>query len=97
MLVALSNGRMRLTLDAVVRLAKEVVHQGIPRTEVVGATTRGGSNYTEIVLTVFGGSGQPSRLVIGTTRDASEQSLRHAVADAIRQRMVGRDEVPDGA
>lgn len=87
---------MRLTLDDVVRLAKEVVRQRVPRTEVVGATTTGGSGYTEIILTVFGGSGQASRLVIGTTRNASEQSLRQAVADAIRQRTVGRDKVIDG-
>jgi hypothetical protein len=82
---------MPLDLNEVRRIATEVVEATDPSLRVVGAATaQGGSNYTEIVLSVANCHVEPCRMSLGVGRDASEAAFRKAVADQLREHLRER-------
>jgi hypothetical protein len=82
---------MPLDLNAVRRIASEVVEATDPSLRVVGAaTSQGGSNYTEIVLSIANCHVEPCRMSIGVGRDLSEAAFRQAVGDRLREHLRER-------
>ena len=85
---------MPLNLNDVRRIATEVVEATDPSLRVVGAATgEGGSNYTEIMVSVVNCHAEPCRLSIGVERDASEAALREAVGEQVRRHIRDRESV----
>ena len=79
---------MPLSLDDVRRIADEVIRRENPAMRVLAATTaEGGSDYTEIFVTVLGCAKEPCRLIIGLNRGASEAEFRRTVADRFREHL----------
>jgi hypothetical protein len=79
---------MPLSLEDVRRIADEVIRQENPAMKVVAATTaEGGSDYTEIIVTVLGCHTEPCRLMLGMNRQVSEPVFRRAVAEKFRQHL----------
>ena len=83
---------MPLNLNDVRRIATEVVEATESSLRVVGAaTSEGGSNYTEIMLSVENCHAEPCRLSIGVDRDVSEAAFREAVGEQVRQHLRDRE------
>ena len=81
-----------MDLNDVRRIATEVVEATDPSLRVVGAATgEGGSNYTEIMLSVENCHAEPCRISIGVERDVSEEAFRQAVGDQVRQHIRARE------
>jgi hypothetical protein len=79
---------MALSLEDVRRIADEVIRQENPAMQVLAATTaEGGSDYTEIIVTVLGCHTEPCRLILGLNRQASEPVFRRTVAEKFRQHL----------
>ena len=77
---------MSLNLNDARRIATEVVEATDSSLRVVGAATaEGGSNYTEIMLSVANCHAEPCRVSIGVERDVSEMALREAVGEQVRR------------
>jgi hypothetical protein len=77
-----------MKLTDVQRIASDVVREQSDRLEVVGAVPAAGeSAYTELVLTIRGCQDEPCLLVLGVSRDASEASIRAAVAHRLRDHL----------
>ena len=86
---------MPLNLNDVRRIAAEVVEATDSSLRVVGAaSSEGGSNYTEIMISVVNCHAEPCRLSIGVARDVSEAAFREAVGEQVRQHIRDR-ESPD--
>jgi hypothetical protein len=67
------------------RIAVDVARELDDAVEVVAAVpTTGDSAYTEVVLTIRGCQDEPCVVVVGVSRDASESSIRVAVAEQMR-------------
>jgi len=79
---------MSMTLTDVQSIAVDVAREQDDRLVVVGAVPAAGeSAYTELVLTIRGCQDDPCVLVIGVSRDASELSIRNAVAEHLREHL----------
>ena len=77
-----------MKLSDVQRIATEVARQQDERLQVEGAIPAAAeSGYTEVILTIRGCEDDPCMLVIGISRDASESSLRAAVAERLREHL----------
>jgi len=75
-----------LDLNNARRIATEVVEATHSSLRVVGAATaEGGSNYTEIILSVANCHAEPCRLSIGVERAVSEADFREAVGEQVRR------------
>ena len=82
---------MPLNLNDVRRIATEVVEATDSSLRVVGATTSdGGSNYTEIMVSIVNCHAEPCRLSIGVARDVSEAAFREAVVEQLRRHISDR-------
>lgn len=82
---------MPLNLNDARRIATEVVETTDSSLRVVGATTgEGGSNYTEIMLSVANCYAEPCRLSIGVERDVPEAAFREAVGEQVRRYLRDR-------
>jgi hypothetical protein len=80
-----------LNLNDVRRIATEVVQAADSSLQVVGAApAEGGSNYTEIILSVANCHVEPCRLSIGVERDVSEAAFRQAVSEQVRRHLRDR-------
>jgi len=74
------------------RLATEVVEATDTSLKVVGAVTaEGGSNYTEIMLSIANCHDEPCRISIGVERDVSEAAFREAVGEQVRRHIRDRE------
>ena len=82
---------MPLNLDDARRIATEVVAATDSSLRVVGAATEGGSNYTEIMISVVNCHAEPCRISIGVGRDVSEAAFREAVGDQVRRHIRERE------
>ena len=83
---------MPLDLHDARRIATEVVEATDSSLRVVGAATaEGGSNYTEIMISVANCHKEPCRLSIGVERDVSEAAFREAVGEQVRRHIVSRE------
>lgn len=82
---------MALNLNDARRIATEVVAATNSSLRVVGAATQGGSNYTEIMVSVVNCHAEPCRLSIGVERDMSEAAFRKAVGDQVRRHLRERE------
>lgn len=83
---------MPLDLYDARRIATEVVEATDSSLRVVGAATAaGGSNYTEIILSVVNCHAEPCRLSIGVERDVSEAAFREAVGEQLRRHIRERE------
>jgi len=82
---------MPLNLDDARRIATEVVAAADSSLRVVGAATEGGSNYTEIMISVVNCHAEPCRLSIGVERNMSEAAFREAVGDQVRRHIRERE------
>ena len=82
---------MGLTLTDVRRIAADAAKQQDPRLEVVAATAsgEGESGYAEVILTVRGCRAEPCRVLIGVSRDASEQECHDAVTASLHEHLAG--------
>jgi hypothetical protein len=81
-----------LNLNDVRRIATEVVEATDSSLRVVGAATaEGGSNYTEIMLSVTNCHAEPCRLSIGVEREMSEAAFRKAVGEQVRLHIHNRE------
>jgi hypothetical protein len=77
-----------MKISDVHRIAIEVAREQDDRLEVEGAVPAGGdSAYTEVILTIRECQDEPCLLVIGLIRDASESSIRAAVAERLREHL----------
>ena len=77
---------MPLTLIDVRRIATDVARQQHSALEVVAATpAEGESSYAEVILMLSSGVVEPSRVVIGVRRDASEPECRRAVQERLQE------------
>jgi hypothetical protein len=77
-----------LSLSDVRRIAHDVARQNHPTINVVGATATGGSDYTEVIVTLERCAEEPRLLSIGITRDMSESSLRRSMDERLRQHLA---------
>ena len=78
-----------MTISDVQRIAIEVARKLDDRLKVEAAIPAGGdSAYTEIILTIRGCQDDPCLLMIGVSRDASESSIRTAVAEHLREHLL---------
>jgi len=82
---------MPLNLDDARRIATEVVAATDSSLRVVGAATEGGSNYTEIMITVVNCHAEPCRISIGVERNLSESAFRQAIGDQVRRHIRERE------
>ena len=83
---------MSLNLNDARRIATEVVEATDRSLRVVGAApAEGGSNYTEIMLSVTNCHTEPCRLSIGVERDVSELAFREAVGEQVRRHLRDRE------
>ena len=73
------------------RIATEVVAATDSSLRVVGATTGGGSNYTEIMLSIENCHAEPCRISIGVERDVPEAAFRESVGEQVRQHIRDRE------
>jgi hypothetical protein len=81
-----------LNLNDARRIATEVVEATDPSLRVVGAASaEGGSNYTEIMLSVANCHAEPCRLSIGVERDVSELAFREAFGEQVRRHIHDRE------
>ena len=86
---------MPLDLINARRLATEVVEATDTSLRVVGAMPgEGGSNYTEIMVSIANCHAEPCRISIGVERDVSEADFREAVGEQVRRHIRDRDSAP---
>lgn len=86
---------MHMKLSDVQRIASEVAREQGDRLKVEGAVPAAGeSAYTEVLLTVRGCQEEPCLVVIGVSRDASESSIRAAVAARLREHLLSHSAKP---
>ena len=78
---------MALTLTDVRRIALDVVEQQLLALDVLGVTGReGSSGSAEVIFGVRDDFTEPSRVVIGVSRQISEGECRGAVRDLLQER-----------
>ena len=82
---------MHKTLDDVRRMADEVVNGLDPSVHVVAATSKRGTDYTEIVLAVSGCRDEPCTIVLGVSRNMPDREFKTAVADSFRRHREQHD------
>ena len=78
---------MPLNLTDVRRIAAEVARKENPELEVVAARAESDSPYTEVIITIRGCSTEPCQLMIGVSRDATEDEFRVAVHDRLHEHL----------
>jgi hypothetical protein len=76
---------MSLTLPEVRRIARDVAQQQSPAVDVVGVTGReGSSGSAEVIFAVRDPEREPSRLVIGVSRQTSASECQGTVRSRLR-------------
>jgi len=79
---------MPLTLTDVERMAREIARDEDPALEVVAARNgEGAADYTEVILTLNRSHDEPARLVIGVTRNATEDDIRRLLRSSLRDHL----------
>jgi len=79
---------MSLTLSEARCIAADVVANEDPTIEVLGVTrAEGGSQYTEVILTIRGCTTEPCRIMIGLNRDTPEPIFRQEVQRQVRHHL----------
>lgn len=79
---------MPLSLDGARQIAGEVIRGLNPGGQVLAATTaEGGSDYTEIFVSIRGCTAEPCHMVIGVNRNTSDDEFRSAVASSFTRHM----------
>ena len=79
---------MPLTLTDVERMAREIARDEDPALEVVAARNgEGAADYTEVILTLNRSDDEPARLVIGVTRNATEDDIRRLLRSSLRDHL----------
>jgi hypothetical protein len=79
---------MPLTLTDVERMAREIARDEDPALEVVAARNgEGAADYTEVILTLNRSDDEPARLVIGVTRNATEDDIRRLLRNSLRDHL----------
>jgi len=82
---------MALTLTDVRRIASDVAQQQSPAIDVVGVTSReGSSSSAEVIFAIRDRDTEPSRVVIGVSRQISEGECRGAVRTRLSERLATR-------
>ncbi len=82
---------MSLTLADVRRLTSDVTRQHYPAIDVLAALPgRDGASYSEVMLMVRDEAAEPYRLVIGVTRDKSEEDFRAGVRKQLQHHLNER-------
>jgi hypothetical protein len=84
---------MALTLIDVRRIASDVAQQQQLAVDVVGVTSReGSSGSAEVIFAIRDCDTEPSRVVIGVSRQVSEGECHGAVGAQLRERLAGGEE-----
>ena len=80
---------MRLDLKTVAGIAAEIARAEDPRLQVVGVSPgEGGGSYTEIMMVIAGCRTEPCKISLGVFREASEASLRAAIAEKLHAHLT---------
>ncbi len=86
--------RVRTDLQTIGRIAADVIRAEHEPFEVVAVTTgQGEGRYAEIILTIKGCRQDPCTVLLGVLREQTEDELRAAIADKLREHAAshGRD------
>jgi len=79
---------MSLSLLEVQRITDEVARERHPSIAVLAAmTAEGGSEYTEVTLSLRGCASEPCLMTIGLDRSAPESVLRARVDEQLREHL----------
>lgn len=79
---------IRLALQDVTTIAREVVAAEHPALEVIGTLNGGVENsYAEVVLTLLGCHREPCRIVLGVDRNLSPTEARSVLAKQIEEHL----------
>jgi hypothetical protein len=77
---------MPLSLNDLQRIATDVAREEDPSLEVVAAANaEGAADYSEVILTVHRPDANPSPVIIGVTRSATEPEVRRLLRGRLRE------------
>ncbi len=83
-----------LDVQDVTRIARDAAREQSPTIKVAGVVLgAGGSDYVEILVNLEGCHAQPCQFSLGVFRNASEATLKNAVAEQLRRHLDRRREV----
>ena len=74
-----------LEITDVTRIATEAARQLSPRLHVIGVTSGGGDDYTEVVIDITGCQQGPCRMSLGVFRNMSASDLHDDIADQLER------------
>ena len=74
-----------LEITDVTRIATEAARQLSPRLHVIGVTSGGGDDYTEVVIDITGCHQEPCRMSLGIFRNMSASDLHDDIADKLER------------
>lgn len=78
---------MKLSVAEVARIAAEAALLTSPRLEISGVNLAGGSDYSEVLVTVRGCRSHPCQIAVGIFRDVPEAELRDQIEASLKKHL----------